>query len=342
VVRPEAVLVDPLAECREAGECCPRDRVFFSGVCRSATFFERFLSEDAVLAGVAGPTDMSTDTGAIVLETLAGATVQRLYVLPLPDDGQPRPLDAQYRANYPVVAIETDTTFVDEHGHVTSVSMVQQGVTVLNGVFAEPRFGVDYWVRTTYVTSSRTRWVDSDGVVSETIAGSDGSGTNYCVAAADGVEDSVRSGCLAQSARAVYVPTVSAGAAVFLTVTPLSPAAGFAGMVVVQQSMADAGAAVADSVCTDLSEHLANAAENLCDWSSPPDPLPDVTLPFLPTWVSQPSGNQPCEGGMIRYSGQVTLCSETSHNTSGSYGIETVSVEVACDIVTVSNLCVIP
>lgn len=174
---------DPYLRCRIDGDCCPINQVHFNGKCRRLTFFERFLSQNGELGGVAGPVQKDVDSGVVVVETLAKNILQKLFIEPEKlAPGAPAALNKQYRASYPVVAIHSFESWQDGEGFLNELTVMQRSTGSPSGL----RFGVSHWVIKTHTPSGYTTR-DSNGATGHVIA-SGGSGNNFCDVAGDGAD----------------------------------------------------------------------------------------------------------------------------------------------------------
>lgn len=336
--------------CQSTGDCCASDKVHFYGKCRKSSYFERFLSDGAELGGIAGPSRLDTDTGVIVVETMGLNVLRFLYIEP-DRATETRRSGTLYRANFPVVSIETQDRWQDSAGYFNELTVVES--TIIENF--RPTFGVSYWSQKTYTPSGYTI-LDSDGNSQISIASSS-SGAGYCDSVGGAVDLSATAACggtgLGGSLVAGAVSGIASGAVTFVVITgstfglgaEIGVGAGVGVGVGVGGSVTAAGVAGTAVLCSKVGDFAEDAAEGICDALTTPDSeIPPGSLPRYVPWLDY-SENGECPVGMIRYSGEAEQCSTTFTSESSGTDSEIVvtgSDEVVCETIFVSNACVIP
>lgn len=333
---------------------CADGAVYFDGACRAASFFERFLSEDAQLIGVSGPVATSAaDTGVIVLEASSEGSYQELYIQPTKlAPGAPRNTRLMYRADYPVVFTRVTTVWQDDSGHLNTL------VYALGSVFGRTGLTPIAWMHRIATSSGYESW-DSDG--NHMVVSASGGSGDYCEVGALAAGGLATLACLGAdvfaSAAAGAVTAVASGAVVFVVGTsstfgvgagPAAIAALGTGATVgvgVFAATASAGsvacgvlgtvvsAATAVAVCSDDIELEAEQIE---------------FVPLRPRTPITVSGSASCPNGMLPYTGYAVQCSETSElgtstitdEDGNSTTIEEITVMTTCVRTWVSNECV--
>lgn len=322
---------------------CPTGRVLFDGLCRWPAFFERFLSEGAVLISVSGPRSASDDdTGVVVLEALSDNSYNLLYMSPdeIPDEG-PYPANTPIRARYPMEFEQVVTTWQDDDGFL-NMFIEDRGPSY-------PHFGTVAW-RHFAATASGYRILDSDGGL--TVAQASGGEGDYCDLASSAAKTVATGVCmggaLVGGALSGAAVGILSGAAVVVVATsatfgvggPEALLGGIATGVTVGAAWFAGVVGAGAVVCGPLGELIEEGVDTLVCDDTPEQEAEFEFLPMVPSTpiFPDPLSNQ-CPSGMVRYTGRVTSCSSSNGTVfiPGEGDVE--SVEVTCIVKNVVDQC---
>lgn len=333
---------------------CGDGAVLFDGACRAASFFERFLSEDAQLIGVSGPVATSAaDTGVVVLEASSEGSYQELYIQPTKLAlGAPRNTRVMYRADYPVVHMRVTTLWQDDTGHLNTL------VYALGPVFGRTGLTPLAWMHRIATPSGYEGW-DSDG--NHVVVSQSGGSGDYCDVGAIAAGGLATAACLGAdvfaAAAAGAVSAIATGAVVFVigTSSTFGVGAGPAAVAALGTG-ATVGVGVfgttaaAGSVVCGILGTVVSAATSVAVCSDDIE-LEAQEIEFAPLRPRTPitvSGSASCPNGMMPYTGYAVQCSESSElgtstildDEGNEMTIEQITVMTTCVRTWVSNECV--
>lgn len=314
-------------ESRASVNDCIVGRIHFNGQCRAADFFERFVSVDAELAGIAGPTSKLTDTGVIVTETFENGLIQNIYIDPYKYPAN-APLDGgfEYRSNYRVVLRTTHSGWITSQGQA---GWMETGWTkTWPGDFNPARFGLSEW--TVHIsTPGGYQEFYSDGTGIEAVALTNQQ--QACQAQVDVVAADFTAKCTTSGAVAAAAAGIVAGATVFIgmnaSVIFAGPPAAAGGISTGFGTTAFFGAA-SYAVCNAIGNKI-KADGHLACLNPPSTTQPSV---FRPDGSADAGdfGPDDCAAGMVNYSGEASFCVDGPDGSSFTDGEVVVDDNYTC------------